>query len=91
MSYAIEWSNDARREFSSLPFDVQEALLDELDILARAGGDLPGRPLPLTVDTDIRHQTSEGVYYVFIKVEYDPPRRVLAVVRLAHFFRATGP
>ena len=89
MSYAIEWRSGARLAFSSLSIEVQEVVLDELERLADAGGLLPRRPLPLTIDHDTRVDTSGGANYIFIRAKYDPLRQTLVVVRLGHHLRPT--
>lgn len=88
MSYAIEWSDDARQAFDVLEIEVQEAVLDELDRLAGAAISLPNRPLTLLISHDVRTETATDFHYVFMDVEYDPPNQMMAIVRMASYSRS---
>jgi len=87
VSYAIDWSDDARRAFDALDIEVQEAVLDELDRLAGAATRLPNRPLTLLISHDVRTETTTDFHYIFMDVEYDPPNQMMAIVRLASYSR----
>lgn len=87
MSFAIEWRERARRAFSRLDIPVQELVLDGVERMAAGGGLLPGRPLPLAAEFDVRLETSDRVHYAFVRVQYDDPTRTLLVDRLDYFGR----
>jgi hypothetical protein len=82
VSYGIDWRSGARQAFSRLDLDAQEVVLDQVEAFAASADLLPNRPLPLTLDHETRVETSVADYVIFIRLEYEPRRKMMVVVRL---------
>jgi hypothetical protein len=82
VTFGYEFEADSRRDFARLDFEAQESVLDDLDRLAAGGDLLPNRGLPAALEWDLDVTTPSGKYSIFLRVEYDRPRRLLHVIRV---------
>jgi hypothetical protein len=91
VSYAIAFSSAARQAFERLDIEAQEVVLDEIDAFARSADLLPNRPLPLTLDHATHVETSVARHDIFLRLEYEPRRKTMSVVRFGHHSRPKRP
>ena len=87
MSFAIALAKDAAQSFAQLNVQLQERVLDEFEAVANAADSVPRLTLPLSGLHDIRVEIDNVLHYVFLTLEYDRHKRLLTVLKLAHYSR----
>ena len=86
MSYALEFTREARRRLTALPIDVQEAVLDVVDQVA-ADASTAGGSGVVGADHVVGYRDRARAFDIYVAAEIDHDARSLTVVSLWYVAR----